>query len=47
MVADSISSQIGIWVCKKRSIIWLLGEKPITIMIRNEEISKGFREFFD
>jgi len=32
---------------KKRNIIWLLGEKPITIMIRNEEISKGFREFFD
>ena len=41
------SSQIGIWVCKERSIIWLLGEKPIAIMIRNEEISKGFRDFFD
>ena len=40
-------SQMGIWVCRDRSIIWLLAEDPIAIMIRNREISDEFRNFFN
>lgn len=44
---SQFKSSLGVWICRDRTILWFLKEKPLAIAIESSEVADGFREHFD
>ena len=47
MMPTKSESNLGVWVCGERAVIWVTTGNPIAISIANREVADGFRKQFD
>jgi len=47
IMSSKFTSSLGVWICRDRTILWFLKEKPLAIVIESSEIADGFKEYFD